>query len=137
MDEKTLKTIIKKEFQFCLDIMKDIEKHNGSEEIQRYAQEWAEIESPVVGGTDAPWIRINWDGIYIMMILDKENHLTDVRMFQLDFEGCYGAELIDCFELEDFYHELNNLSYERIMDTLYDGLPYAEELVYVPYEKER
>ena len=59
-----------KQFYYCNAIANDIIKHNKSKEIQEYAKQFAEIESPLVGGTYADWIRINWGDIYIFLCDD-------------------------------------------------------------------
>ena len=53
-----LKNNLVKQFYYCNAIANDIIKHNKSKEIQEYAKQFAEIESPLVGGTYADWIRI-------------------------------------------------------------------------------
>lgn len=61
-----LKANLIKQFNYCNAIANDIIEHNKSKEIQEYAKQFAEIESPLVGGTGADWIRINWGGyLYI------------------------------------------------------------------------
>ena len=62
-----LKANLIKQFNYCNAIANDIIEHNKSKEIQEYAKQFAEIESPLVGGTDADWIRINWGDIYIFL----------------------------------------------------------------------
>lgn len=45
-----------KQFNYCNAIATDILDNNKSKEIQEYAKKFAEIESPLVGGTEAEWI---------------------------------------------------------------------------------
>lgn len=54
-----LKDDLVKQFNYSNAIANDIIEHSKSKEIQEYAKQFAEIESPLVGGTDADWIRIN------------------------------------------------------------------------------
>ena len=73
---------------YCAAIAQDIIENNKSKEIQEYAKKYAEIESPLAGGTEADWIRINWGDIYVFLHDDG-----DVR-YDLDPYGAYGAEII-------------------------------------------
>ena len=84
-----LKDNLLKQFYYCKAIANDIIKHNKSKEIQEYAKQFAEIESPLVGGTDADWIRINQGDIYIFLYDDGSIG------YQVDPLGVYGNELID------------------------------------------
>ena len=100
-----LKDNLIKQFNYCKAIASDIIEHNKSKEIQEYAKQFAEIESPLVGGTDVDWIRINWGDIYIFLC-DNGN-----VGYQVDPRGVYGSELIDmwnCTE-EDFVKEILSL----------------------------
>ena len=75
------------------------------QEIQEYAKQFAEIESPIVGGTNADWIRINWGDIYIFLC-------DDGRIgYQVDPLGEYGSELIDMWDCteNDFVKEIFSL----------------------------
>lgn len=87
-----LKNNLVKQFYYCNAIANDIIKHNKSKEIQEYAKQFAEIESPLVGGTYADWIRINWGDIYIFLCDD--GHIG----YQVDPLGEYGGELIDMWD---------------------------------------
>ena len=100
-----LKDNLVKQFYYCNAIANDIIKHNKSKEIQEYAKQFAEIESPLVGGTDVDWIRINWGDIYIFLYDDGSIG------YQVDPLGVYGNELIDmwnCTE-NDFVKEIFSL----------------------------
>ena len=83
-----------KQFNHCNAIAADILDNNKSKEIQEYAKKFAEIESPLVGGTEAEWIRINWGDIYIFLCDDG-----NIR-YQVDPLGEYGGELIDMWNCE-------------------------------------
>lgn len=77
------------QFKYCNAIAEDIIKYNKSKEVQEYAQDFAEIESPIVGGTDADWIRIHWGDIYIFL------HNDGKIDYQVDPLDEYGGELIE------------------------------------------
>ena len=101
-----LKANLIKQFNYCNAIANDIIEHNKSKEIQEYAKQFAEIESPLVGGTDADWIRINWGDIYIFLC---DNGSTGYQVDPLG--GTYGSELIDTWGCtkEDFIKEILSL----------------------------
>lgn len=105
----TLKEAIIKQFKYCKAIAKDILQNEKSKEIQEYAMKYANIESPLVGGTEAEWIRINWGDIYIFL---HDNGKID---YQLDPIGAYGAELIDVHSEEEFLKLFDELSEEEIL----------------------
>lgn len=100
-----LKANLIKQFNYCNAIANDIIEHNKSKEIQEYAKQFAEIESPLVGGTDADWIRINWGDIYIFLC---DNGSIG---YQVDPLGAYGSELIDMWDRteDDFVKEILSL----------------------------
>ncbi len=100
-----LKANLIKQFNYCNAIANDIIEHNKSKEIQEYAKQFAEIESPLVGGTDANWIRINWGDIYIFLC---DNGSVG---YQVDPLGAYGSELIDMWDCteDDFVKEILSL----------------------------
>ena len=77
------------QFKYCNAIVEDIIKYNKSKEVQEYTQGFAEIESSIVGGTDADWIRIHWGDIYIFLHNDGKIN------YQVDPLGEYGGELIE------------------------------------------
>lgn len=99
----SLKEWLMMQFNYCNAIASDISEHNKSKEIQEYAKQFAEIESPLVGGTDEKWIRINWGDIYIYLYEDGR-----IR-YQLDTLGGYGSELIDTFDSRSFTAEILTL----------------------------
>lgn len=114
-----LKENLVKQFRYCNAIANDIVEHNKSKEIQEYAKQFAEIESPLVGGTDADWIRINWGDIYIFLC---DNGSIG---YQVDPLGAYGSELIDmwnCTE-NDFVKEILSLEAAPIVR---DGITFFE-----------
>lgn len=92
----TLKEATVKQFEYCKAIAEDILANGKSKEVQEYAKKYAEIESPLVGGTDAEWIRINWGDIYIFL------HDNGNINYQLDPHGEYGGELIDVQTKKNF-----------------------------------
>lgn len=101
-----LKENLVKQFRYCNAIANDIVEHNKSKEIQEYAKQFAEIESPLVGGTDADWIRISWGDIYIFLC---DNGSIG---YQVDPLGAYyGSELIDMWDCteDDFIKEILSL----------------------------
>ena len=99
----SLKEWLMMQFNYCNAIASDISEHNKSKEIQEYTKQFAEIESPLVGGTDEKWIRINWGDIYIYLYDDGS-----IR-YQLDPLGGYGSELIDTFDSKSFTAEILTL----------------------------
>ena len=104
-----LKNNLVKQFYYCNAIANDIIKHNKSKEIQEYAKQFAEIESPLVGGTYADWIRINWGDIYIFLCDD--GHIG----YQVDPLGEYLSRVGDLSatngEIEDKYAEFSESRY--------------------------
>lgn len=99
----TLKEILIKQFNYCNEIAKDILANEKSAVVQEYAKQFAEIESPLVGGTDCEWIRINYGDIYIFL------HDDGNIEYQLDPYGQYGAEIIDVYSEEEFWVVFNAL----------------------------
>lgn len=114
-----LKENLVKQFRYCNAIANDIVEHNKSKEIQEYAKQFAEIESPLVGGTDADWIRINWGDIYIFL------YDNGGIGYQVDPLGAYGSELIDMWNCtkDDFVKEILSLEAAPIVR---DGITYFE-----------
>ena len=114
-----LKVNLIKQFNYCNAIAEDILQNNKSKEIQEYTKKFAEIESPLVGGTDADWIRINWGDIYIFL---SDN--GDVG-YQVDPLAEYGGELIDMWNCkkEDFINAILSLEDAPIIR---DGITYFE-----------
>lgn len=84
---------LKRVADLCYSIAEDILKNGRSLEVQRYAQGYVEIESPMVGGTDADWIRINFGDVYVFL------HDDGTVGFDLDPYAAYGAELISVNDL--------------------------------------
>lgn len=99
----SLKEYLMMQFNYCNAIAIDILEHNKSKKIQEYVKQFAEIESPLVDGTDEEWIRINWGDIYIYLYDDGR-----IR-YQLDPLGGYGSELIDTFDSKSFTAEILTL----------------------------
>lgn len=124
---KSLKEKLIKQFNFCNAIADDIVANNKSREIQKYAKKFAEIESPVMGGTDADWIRINFGDIYIFLCDNG-----DVG-YQVDPLGGYGGELIDMWNCtrEDFIKAILSLEEPPVIR---DGIEFykADDLVGEP-----
>lgn len=134
----TLKEAIIERFNYCNAIAMDIIANGKSKEVQEYAKQYAEIESPLVGGTSADWIRINWGDIYIFL------HDNGNIQYQLDPVGAYNEELIDMYGTSvEFIHKINSLKEDEIQDDYYypseyhkcnprDGLPLKN---YIPMHK--
>ena len=126
-----------KQFNHCNAIAADILDNNKSKEIQEYAKKFAEIESPLVGGTEAEWIRINWGDIYIFLCDDG-----NIR-YQVDPLGEYGGELIDMWncEMEDFIKAILSLEEPPIIRdgvTIYESAdPIEEPDLYVPMKQRK
>lgn len=114
-----LKENLIKQFNYCNAIAEDILQNNKSKEIQEYTKKFAEIESPLVGGTDSDWIRINWGDIYIFLCDNG-----DVG-YQVDPLAEYGGELIDMWNCtkEDFINAILSLEDAPIIR---DGITYFE-----------
>lgn len=108
-----------KQFNYCNAIAEDILQNNKSKEIQEYAKRFAEIESPLVGGTDAEWIRINWGDIYIFLCDNG-----DVG-YQVDPIGEYGGELIDMWNCSTKAFIAEILQFEQA-PIIRDGFTYFE-----------
>lgn len=126
-----------KQFNYCNAIAADILDNNKSKEIQEYAKKFAEIESPLVGGTEAEWIQINWGDIYIFLCDDG-----NIR-YQVDPLGEYGGELIDMWncEREDFIKAILSLEEPPIIRdgvTIYESAdPVEEPDLYVPMKQRK
>lgn len=99
------KSELVRQFRYCDAIAEEILSFGKTKEIQTYAKRFAEIESPLSGETDAPWIRINYGDIYIFL------HDNGDVTYQLDPLGGYGAELIDVTnaEKEEFIKKILSL----------------------------
>lgn len=106
----TLREATIKQFEYCKAIADDIIANGKTYEVQKYAQQFAEIESPLVGGTRAKWIRIQWGDIYIFL------HDDGRIDYQLDFVHAYGGELIDVNSEEKFFEIFNKYSEEELVE---------------------
>lgn len=141
---KTLRETILEQFIYCNEIADDIIRHNASKEIIKYTHNWAEIESPISGEMDAPWIRICFGDIYIFMFideeaLDKENRIifTGEIRYQLDGFGEYGGETIDVNSKEKWLERFNQLTNEELLEQhmeIFDDGDYSCECP-IKYEK--
>lgn len=104
-----LKEKIIKEFNYCNAIANDIINNHKSKEIQEYAKKFAEIKSPLIGGTSEDWISISWGDVYIFLC---DNGYIG---YQVDPTGGYGKPLIEvwgCTEeeaKEEFMKEVLSL----------------------------
>lgn len=78
-----------------------------------------EIESPLTGETDAEWVRINYNGIYIYIHLDNDNKANGNLWYQLDYIGSYGLELIWTDSITEFMKQLMELTETEIMETIF------------------
>ncbi|MBR6476352.1 MAG: hypothetical protein IKS98_13050 [Lachnospiraceae bacterium] len=80
-------------------------KNNKSREAQERVKEQfrrngVEVESPVVGGTGADWIRLQNDDVFLFI------HDNGDEWYQLDPLCQYNAELIEEYSYEDFVSEV-------------------------------
>lgn len=135
------KEAIVTQLYYCKAIADDIIKHNATDDIIAYAKKWAEIESPMTGETNAPWIRINWGDIYAFILLNVDSYYNDgiikfIDMeYQLDPYGAYGAELIVAYDIYDFMDKLDRLTEDEILEVHY-AEDYSQDIPrpYRPYE---
>lgn len=120
-----IKEVIFKQLNYCNAIAVDIIKNNASEEVINHAKKWVQVESPITGETDAPWIRVNYGDIYVFANLDEaelmKNNIkfTGQMRYQLDGLGEYGAELIDVNSIQDFKEKLTGLTEKEIIEQHY------------------
>ena len=75
-------------------------------EIKKNLRLEIEIESPLVGGTTADWIRLYYDDVYLFL------HDNGKEQYQLDPLAEYGGELIDVETYDNFVKELENITYD-------------------------
>lgn len=117
---KTIKDVAREQFAYCKQIADDIVKHGASEAVQRHANEYAEVESPVIGGTSADWVRINYGGIYIFLEANEGLPFTlnGKIIVQLDFIAEYGAESIEEKSYECFLKCVDEIDEKEIWDRI-------------------
>ena len=106
----TLREATIKQFEYCKAIVEDIIANGKSLDIIKYTKQFAQIESPMTGETQANWIRIQFSNIYIFLHDDGET------WYQLDFAHAYGGELIDAYSEEDFFYVFNQYSEEELVE---------------------
>ena len=70
----------------------------------QFMKNGVEVESPVVGGTDADWIRLQNDDVFLFL------HDNGSEWYQLDPLCMYGEELIEEFSYEDFITEVGGIT---------------------------
>lgn len=80
----SLKEWLMMQFNYCNAIASDISEHNKSKEIQEYTKQFAEIESPLVGGTDEKWIRINWGDILFTYMMMDVSAISWIRLVVME-----------------------------------------------------
>lgn len=98
--------------KFLLDNNKSLEAQREIRDNRIYDGYLIEIESPLVGGTDADWIRLYYDDVYLFLCDDGR------EWYQLDPLSECGGELIDVGSYDDFVRELNLISYD--LEEFYD-----------------
>ena len=109
---KDIKEYILERFNYCRAIAEDIANHGACPGVLNHARKFATIETPMSGETDAPWIRVEFDDIYIFIHMDEEAYgnsevvLNGKVTYQLDPYCAYGAELIDVESVEEFFEKL-------------------------------
>lgn len=106
----TLREATIKQFEYCKAIAEDIIANGKSLDIIKYTKQFAQIESPMTGETQANWIRIQFSNIYIFL------HDDGRIDYQLDFEHAYGGELIDVDSEEKFFEIFNKYSEEELVE---------------------
>lgn len=92
--------------EYLLENNKSLEAQKDIKYNRRYNGFFIEIESPLVGGTIADWIRLCYDDVYIFL------HDDGTEWYQLDPIGQYNEELIDVKTYEEFVKELKNITYD-------------------------
>lgn len=97
--------------KYLLDAREYLLAHNKSLEAQteikhnrKYNEFLVEIESPLIGGTNADWIRLQYDDVYLFL------HDDGTEWYQLDPLSQYGAELIDARSYEEFVEKLSAIT---------------------------
>lgn len=90
--------------EYLLTNNKTLEAQREIRDNRRYDGYLIEIESPLVGGTDADWIRLCYDDVYLFL------HDNGTEWYQLDPLSEYGGELIDARSYDDFVRELYLIS---------------------------
>lgn len=123
-----LKDVIKRQLEFCNAIAQDIIANEKSKEVQEYAQKFAEIESSLVGGTEAKWIRINWGDVYIFI------HDDGSFWYHLDGLGEYGSELIEAGSVAEFLDKLEKVTDAEVLGHSYMEADDGDYSEYVPEE---
>lgn len=123
-----LKEVVRKQLEFCNAIAQDIIANEKSKEVQEYTQRFAEIESPLVGGTEAKWIRINWGDVYIFI------HDDGSFWYHLDGLGEYGSELIEAGSVAEFLNKLEKITDEEILHHSYMEADEEDYSEYAPGE---
>lgn len=98
--------------EFLIANNKSLEAQSEIKNNRRYGGFLIEIESPLVGGTDADWIRLCYDDVYLFL------HDDGTEWYQLDPLSEYGGELIDARSYEDFVMELKAITYD--LEEYYD-----------------
>lgn len=119
---KEIKEFILERFNYCRAIADDIIRHSACTGVLNHARKFATIETPMSGETDAAWIRVEFDDIFIFVHLDEEAYgdndkivLTGKMTYQLDPECAYGAELIDVSSVEEFFEKLEAADSDEIV----------------------
>ena len=93
--------------EYLINNNKSLEAQMEIKNNRRYENRYLiEIESPLVGGTDADWIRLCYDDVYLFL------HDDGTEWYQLDPLAEYGGELINAKTYEDFVSELKDITYD-------------------------
>ena len=92
--------------EYLLVNNKSLEAQREIKDNRRYDGFLIEIESSLVGGTDADWIRLCYDDVYLFLYDDG------TERYQLDPLSEYGGELIDVMSYDDFVSELKSITYD-------------------------
>lgn len=111
-----IKKLITERLEYCNAIAQDIIRHKACEGVIQHAKKYATIQSPMTGETDAAWVRIEFDDIYIFVFLNEDEYYGNGKVllsgeisYQLDPACAYGAELIDVHTTEEFYEKLSTM----------------------------
>ena len=106
-----------KHMNYCMEARQFLLENNKSKEAQmkikngaiKYGGFIMDLESPVAGGTEADWIRLNYDDVYLYLY-DECYPYDNGERYEYDPYGEAGAEIIIAESYDDFINQLNNIT---------------------------